>query len=109
MYLIKFHTALRKFYWKLTSKITQNSSFEANSASIKLSLISLLVCRVAMVDYGEFVPEALATSNHGHLRALGDRLDLVFVHNDYAISYTHLLQLALDGSHAITETYSYLR
>lgn len=62
-----------------------------------------------MVDYGEFVPEALATSKHGHLRALGDRLDLVFNHDDDSISYAQLLQHALDGGHAITETYSYLR
>ncbi|KAK3890323.1 hypothetical protein Pcinc_005705 [Petrolisthes cinctipes] len=62
-----------------------------------------------MVDYGEFVPEALATSDHGHLRALGDRLDLVFNHDNDSVSYAQLLQLALEGSHAITETYSYLR
>ncbi|XP_071524430.1 probable glutamate receptor [Panulirus ornatus] len=65
--------------------------------------------RVAMVDYGEFVPEALATSNDRYLKALGDRMDLVFNHDDDDVSYNELLQLVLDGGHAITDTYSYLR
>ncbi|XP_047471302.1 glutamate receptor ionotropic, delta-2-like [Penaeus chinensis] len=65
--------------------------------------------RVSMVDYGEFVPEALATSADQYLKALGDRMDLVENYADDEISYRRLLDLLLEGRHAITETYSYLR
>ncbi|XP_068227416.1 probable glutamate receptor [Palaemon carinicauda] len=66
--------------------------------------------RVSMVDYGEFVPEALSTSQDEYLKALGDRMDLVPNNpNDDDISYNQLIDLLLEGTHSITETYSYLR
>ncbi|XP_068228133.1 uncharacterized protein [Palaemon carinicauda] len=65
--------------------------------------------RVSMVDYGEFVPEALATSNDEYLKALGDRMDLVYNYEDDEISYEELVRKVLGGYHAIIETYSYLR
>ncbi|KAK7076579.1 hypothetical protein SK128_011616, partial [Halocaridina rubra] len=65
--------------------------------------------RISMVDYGEFVPEALATSQDEDLKSLGDRMDLVYNYDEDDISYGELTQILLDGEHAITETYSYLR
>lgn len=66
--------------------------------------------RVSMVDYGEFVPEALATSQDQYLKSLGERMDLV-PNNPYDddISYGQLVNLLLEGRHSIIETYSYLR
>ncbi|XP_066958482.1 probable glutamate receptor [Macrobrachium rosenbergii] len=65
--------------------------------------------RVSMINYGEFVPEALATSQDQYLKILGKRLDLVPNYSSSDVSYDKLLDLLFAGTHSITETYSYLR
>ncbi|XP_064099397.1 glutamate receptor-like [Macrobrachium nipponense] len=64
--------------------------------------------RVCMLDYGEFVPEALATSKDAELFALGSKLDLVptTVHQDY-FGEEGCVELVLQGTHAHVETFSY--
>ncbi|XP_064115161.1 glutamate receptor ionotropic, kainate glr-3-like [Macrobrachium nipponense] len=65
--------------------------------------------RVGMIDYGEFVPEALATTQDQYLKVLGKRLDLVPNYASSDVSYDQMLDLLFAGTHSITETYSYLR
>ncbi|KAK4323243.1 hypothetical protein Pmani_006026 [Petrolisthes manimaculis] len=66
--------------------------------------------RLCMLDYGEFVPEALATSTHPILARLGTKLDLV--PTDGSLTYEgeeHCVEMVVAGTHAHVETYSYLR
>lgn len=63
-----------------------------------------------MVDYGEFVPEALATSTDPTLANLGAKMDMVPI--DYSRLYEGeegCVELVVAATHAHTETYSYLR
>ncbi|XP_047494446.1 glutamate receptor ionotropic, kainate glr-3-like [Penaeus chinensis] len=66
--------------------------------------------RVCMLDYGSYVPDALATSTHQSLSALGEKMDLV-PYNTAMPYYNALecLDLALAGTHAMVEARSYLR
>lgn len=62
-----------------------------------------------MLDYGEFVPEALAKSTHPVLAKLGTKLDLV--PTDGSLPYEgeeHCVERVVAGTHAHVETYSYL-
>ncbi|KAK4323261.1 hypothetical protein Pmani_006043 [Petrolisthes manimaculis] len=71
------------------------------------SLVGRWLC---MLDYGEFVPEALATSTHPILARLGTKLDLV--PTDGSLTYEgeeHCVEMVVAGTHAHVETYSYLR
>ncbi|KAK4323264.1 hypothetical protein Pmani_006045 [Petrolisthes manimaculis] len=66
--------------------------------------------RMCMVDYGEFVPEALATSTDPTLASLGAKMDMVPI--DYSLLYEGeegCVELVVAATHAHTETYSYLR
>ena len=55
-----------------------------------------------MMDYGEFVPDALKTSVDQDFRALGQRMDLVEPEDDY------LVETLMKGKYAIIESYAYL-
>ncbi|KAK3875552.1 hypothetical protein Pcinc_019601 [Petrolisthes cinctipes] len=65
--------------------------------------------RLCMVNYGEFVPEALATSSHPILARLGAKMDLV-------PSAEHLpfmgqegcMELVIAGTHAHVDAYSFV-
>lgn len=66
--------------------------------------------RVCMLDYGSYLPDALATSTHQALSALGKKMDLV--PQNRAMPYHNALEcldLALAGTHAMVEAESYLR
>ncbi|XP_066968121.1 ionotropic receptor 21a-like [Macrobrachium rosenbergii] len=66
--------------------------------------------RLCMLDYGEFVPEALATSTHPTLAALGKKLDMMpIVDNLEEIGEETCAERVVAGSHAHTETYSYVK
>ncbi|XP_018019483.1 ionotropic receptor 21a-like [Hyalella azteca] len=66
--------------------------------------------RLAMVYYGEFLSEALLTSGNADLEALGRRMDLIELPDaDSARHYQQLLLYMKSGSHAITETFSFLQ
>lgn len=55
-----------------------------------------------MLDYGEFVPQALMSSQDNHYRALGEKMDLyMFSDIDEAV------YRVLNGTHAFIELYSY--
>lgn len=63
-----------------------------------------------MLDYGEFVPEELATSKHPILARLGSKLDLV----PSIASLPHegeegCVELAMARTHAHIEAHSYIR
>lgn len=63
-----------------------------------------------MLDYGEFVPEALTTSSHPVLAKLGTKMDLV--PTDVTLTYEgeeHCVEKVVTRTHAHVETYSYLR
>ena len=63
-----------------------------------------------MLDYGEFVPDALAVSKHPTLASLGGKLDMV--PNNESLPYDGeegCVKLVLSGTHAHTETYSYIK
>ncbi|ROT84249.1 Variant Ionotropic Glutamate Receptor [Penaeus vannamei] len=66
--------------------------------------------RLCMLDYGEFVPGALATSSDPALAALGAKTDLVPIIEelDY-YGEEGCVELVLAGTHAHTETYSYAK
>ena len=64
-----------------------------------------------MLDYGEFVPEALKVSQDSNLLALGLKLDLFDALDDAmgADMYAEIMTAVLKGSHALVETNAYLR
>ncbi|XP_068237276.1 glutamate receptor-like [Palaemon carinicauda] len=64
--------------------------------------------RLCMVDYGEFVPEALKTSTQADFFALGAKLDMV-PQLDYMpeMGEEACVERVLAGSHAHTEAYPY--
>ncbi|CAL4161010.1 unnamed protein product, partial [Meganyctiphanes norvegica] len=66
--------------------------------------------RLCMLDYGEFVPEALKTSPDRTFKMLGNKLDLVplLMHLEYN-NEVGCVELAVAGTHAHIETYSYLQ
>ncbi|XP_064095656.1 glutamate receptor ionotropic, delta-2-like [Macrobrachium nipponense] len=65
--------------------------------------------RMCMVDYGEFVPEALATSTDATLSALGAKMDLVPIVEPLPyMGEEGCIALVLAGTHAHTETYAYM-
>ncbi|XP_071520963.1 ionotropic receptor 21a-like [Panulirus ornatus] len=65
--------------------------------------------RLCMHDYGEFVPEALATSTERALAALGDKLDLVPIINEMTFKGIEgCIEMVLSGTHALIETLSYM-
>ncbi|KAF2363625.1 Ionotropic glutamate receptor [Trinorchestia longiramus] len=65
--------------------------------------------RTTMLDYGEFVPGALAESTDPKLRKLGDKMDL-FTKNENNLGYYYYgIRMVAEGTHALTETSSYLR
>lgn len=63
-----------------------------------------------MVDYGEFVPQALKTSKDSILRKLGEKMTLVpWVDEDEAAAYKQMInEYLLPATDAAIETYSYL-
>ncbi|KAK4323245.1 hypothetical protein Pmani_006028 [Petrolisthes manimaculis] len=66
--------------------------------------------RLCMLDYGEFVPEALATSKHSTLARLGSKMDLV----PSIGSLPHegeegCVELSIARTHAHVEAHSYIR
>lgn len=62
-----------------------------------------------MLDYGEFVPEALRTSTHPILSKLGAKMDLVPTVDDSEYEGIEACAVfVVDGTHAHTETNSYL-
>ncbi|KAK4323246.1 hypothetical protein Pmani_006029 [Petrolisthes manimaculis] len=66
--------------------------------------------RLCMLDYGEFVPEALAMSTHPILARLGAKLDLVPIIDGILYEGQEgCVELVLAGTHAHVETYSYVR
>ncbi|KAK3875539.1 hypothetical protein Pcinc_019588 [Petrolisthes cinctipes] len=76
----------------------------------KLEQLAEADLRLCMLDYGEFVPEALATSTHPILARLGAKLDLV--PTDGSLTYEgeeYCVEMVVAGTHAHVETYSYLR
>ena len=64
-----------------------------------------------MVDYGEFVPEALISSNDISLRTLGEKMELIpWTEEDEGEgSYEQLIENLLEGTHAVIDSFSYLR
>lgn len=66
-----------------------------------------------MLDYGEFVPEALLTSGDSNFRKLGQKMDLFELNYDIDVIgdalYVGMIGAMMDGTHAITETSSYLK
>ncbi|KAG7172881.1 Glutamate receptor ionotropic, delta-1-like 29 [Homarus americanus] len=66
--------------------------------------------RSCMLDYGEFVPEALATSTHPALSALGAKLDLMPVDGTREFGGQEgCVGLVLEGTHAHVESFSFLK
>ncbi|XP_068237501.1 glutamate receptor-like [Palaemon carinicauda] len=66
--------------------------------------------RLCMLDYGEFVPEALRTSTESTLATLGSKLDLVPLRMDWKeFGHEGCVELVVAGTHAQTETYSYIK
>ncbi|KAK4323255.1 hypothetical protein Pmani_006037 [Petrolisthes manimaculis] len=66
--------------------------------------------RLCMLDYGEFVPEALATSKHPTLSNLGAKMDMVPVVKTMANEGEEgCIELVVSMTHAHVETYSYVR
>ncbi|KAK4323265.1 hypothetical protein Pmani_006046 [Petrolisthes manimaculis] len=66
--------------------------------------------RLCMLDYGEFVPEALATSKHPTLSNLGAKMDMVPMVDTLAYGGEEgCVELVVSTTHAHVETYSYVR
>lgn len=63
-----------------------------------------------MLDYGEFVPDALRTSRNNILKVLGQKLELVpylsELPND---NYESIVDMVLNGTYAHIEAFSYLK
>lgn len=63
-----------------------------------------------MLDYGEFVPEALLTSTDVSLATIGAKVDLVPENYDLRFSGEEAcVEKVVAGTHAHIETFSYLR
>ncbi|XP_042868827.1 uncharacterized protein LOC122251183 [Penaeus japonicus] len=60
--------------------------------------------RVAMQDYGEFVPEELKRSSDDSLNTIGHKLDLW----EYDLDYDPGIERVMKRTHALIESYSYL-
>lgn len=70
----------------------------------------IVVFRMCMLDYGEFVPEALATSTEPTLAGLGAKMDMVPYNKTLPFEGEKgCVELVVAATHAHTETYSYLR
>lgn len=68
------------------------------------------MARLCMLDYGDFVPEALATSTHPILARLAAKLDLVpIIANLPYEGQEGCVELVVAGTHAHVEAYSYIR
>lgn len=65
--------------------------------------------RLCMLDYGEFVPEALVTSSDKVLRTLGGKMDLVAVTDEGYYGQEDCAELVLKGKNAHIETLAYLQ
>ncbi|KAK3868009.1 hypothetical protein Pcinc_026555 [Petrolisthes cinctipes] len=65
--------------------------------------------RLCMLDYGEFVPEALATSSDKVLRTLGGKMDFVPVTEEGYYGQEDCAELVLEGKNAHIETLAYLQ
>lgn len=66
--------------------------------------------RVCMLQYGSYLPDALAASTHQSLSALGKKMD--FVPLKLTAPYYNAIECldrAVTGTHAMIETESYLR
>ncbi|XP_063876884.1 glutamate receptor ionotropic, kainate glr-3-like [Scylla paramamosain] len=59
-----------------------------------------------MLDYGNFVPEALLVSNHSALAVLGKKMKLEPFHEEDM--YSNLVKDVKAGTHAMLEAFSYL-
>ena len=53
-----------------------------------------------MMDYGEFVPQALKSSQDKYYRTLGDKLDLY-------LAQDNIVRATLNGTHAYINSYLY--
>ncbi|KAG7172891.1 Glutamate receptor ionotropic, delta-2-like 22 [Homarus americanus] len=67
------------------------------------------ITRLCMLNYGEFVPDALVTSSDAEMRRLGGKMDLVPVKEDGYYGQEDCAALVLDNKNAHTETYAYLK
>ncbi|XP_066961932.1 glutamate receptor ionotropic, kainate glr-3-like [Macrobrachium rosenbergii] len=65
--------------------------------------------RLCMLDYGEFVPEALATSTDQNLLALGSKLDLVPMRDTEWFGNEGCINLVLGGGYANLDFYPFLQ
>ncbi|XP_064114947.1 glutamate receptor ionotropic, kainate glr-3-like [Macrobrachium nipponense] len=65
--------------------------------------------RLCMLDYGEFVPEALATSTDQNLLALGSKLDLVPMMDTEWFGNEGCIKLVLGGGYANLDFYPFLQ
>ncbi|XP_064077641.1 ionotropic receptor 21a-like [Macrobrachium nipponense] len=66
--------------------------------------------RLCMLDYGEFVPAALASSTHSVLKALGDKLDMVPMQESMSeMGEEQCAARVLAGTHAHLEGYPYVK
>lgn len=101
-------TGIKTFLiYHLSSHVKKSkSSFEQ-----KILVKNSTFCRLAMVDYGEFVPEALANSKDAILHALGQKMVLspMCEVDPWTASWTYLVEeMMLRRKYALIETYSYL-
>ena len=66
-----------------------------------------------MMDYGEFVPDELLISKDDNMRALGERMELWPMTDNFNTTeeeqYAGMVEKVFDGTHAVTETFSYLK
>ncbi|XP_066975367.1 uncharacterized protein [Macrobrachium rosenbergii] len=66
--------------------------------------------RLCMLDYGEFVPDALKTSDEPTLSALGRKLDLVPLMVQWPeFGHEGCVKKVIAGTHAQAETFSYIK
>ncbi|XP_071521428.1 glutamate receptor ionotropic, NMDA 3B-like [Panulirus ornatus] len=69
-----------------------------------VSQIATSDLRVAMMDYGNFLPEALKQSSDPDLLTMGHKMDLIPYIDDYFAG----ISAVMNRTHALTETFSYL-
>ena len=63
-----------------------------------------------MIDYWDTLPSSLLASKEPHLQKLGQRIDRIKIINfDGKQAYNSLLEKMTIGSHAITDTSSFIR